>query len=70
MTLPLKPGGVLRCCAANLEEALSAGAVKEEEGERIYCKYCGDYLIVRDGAWEWSGVQKLREMTDDAKKKI
>ncbi len=48
--LPLRIGGVMRCCLETLETT----AVEEKEGDILPCKYCKSSLRVRDGAWEWN----------------
>jgi hypothetical protein len=48
--LPLRLGGVMRCCI----ETLSTTPVTEEEGEILKCKWCSSSLIVRNGVWEWN----------------
>lgn len=47
--LPLRIGGVMRCCIATLDDAL----VTENEGDTLDCRHCSSRLRVRDGAWEW-----------------
>jgi len=47
--LPLRIGGVMRCCL----ETLNTTPVIENEGDVLPCRYCKSQLRVRDGAWEW-----------------
>lgn len=47
--LPLRIGGVMRCCV----ETLNTTPVIESEGDVLPCRYCSSRLRVRDGAWEW-----------------
>jgi hypothetical protein len=54
---PLRPGGLMRCCLASLDEAMRERAEPPQEGETMHCKYCkpdNGGMIFRDGAWEWS----------------
>jgi hypothetical protein len=48
--LPLRIGGVMRCCI----ETLNTTPVTENEGDILPCKWCSSSLRVRDGAWEWN----------------
>jgi hypothetical protein len=48
--LPLRPGGVMRCC----EETLRTVPVMEEEGTVLPCLHCSTSLVLRDGKWEWN----------------
>ena len=50
--LPLRIGGVMRCCVQVLNEH-GPSASNSAEGDTLTCPYCGGGLIVRDGAWEW-----------------
>ena len=52
--LPLRIGGVLRCCVATLSEyeGIDGEGVEQREGTVLPCKYCSSSLIVRDGKWE------------------
>lgn len=54
--LPLRQGGVMRCCIATLAEyeGIDGAGVEQSEGTVLPCKYCKSSLIVRDGAWEWN----------------
>ena len=52
--LPLRIGGVMRCCLVTLNESL----VTEHEGDLLPCRYCKSRLRVRDGAWEWDDSKK------------
>jgi len=47
--LPLRIGGVMRCCI----ETLNTTPVSENDGDVLPCRYCKSQLRVRDGAWEW-----------------
>jgi hypothetical protein len=47
--LPLRIGGVMRCCILTLSQYDGP----EDEGTILACRYCHDRLRVRDGAWEW-----------------
>ncbi|MDP3794197.1 MAG: hypothetical protein Q8R07_05640 [Candidatus Uhrbacteria bacterium] len=55
-TLPLRQGGVMRCCVQTLDNALF---YHEKEGDVLPCRYCSSSLIVRDGAWEWNSPQAV-----------
>jgi hypothetical protein len=57
--LPLRIGGVMRCCIETLDTAL----VTEVEGEILSCKYCDSSLRIRDGAWEWNQPTRKEIMT-------
>lgn len=50
--LPLRIGGVMRCCVATLD-AIGPPASMTKEGDTLSCSYCSSGLIVRGGAWEW-----------------
>jgi hypothetical protein len=55
--LPLRIGGVMRCCIATLDEAI----VTENEGDTLHCRWCKSQLRVRDGAWEWDAEAYPKE---------
>ena len=48
--LPVRTGGLMRCCAGTLEEYEGP----EEEGTVARCKWCSSSMVVRDGAWQWN----------------
>ena len=50
-TLPLRIGGVMRCCIETLD---TTPITSEAEGTILPCKYCSSSLRVREGAWEWN----------------
>jgi hypothetical protein len=52
--LPLRIGGVMRCCIHTLDNSL----VREAEGDTLRCHHCKSRLRVREGAWEWDDTYK------------
>jgi len=49
----IRIGGLFRCCiytAVTYYGLLS-------EGEFLTCKYCGESMVFRDGAWEWNNTR-------------
>lgn len=48
--LPVRIGGLMRCCTGTLAEY----GGPEDEGTVLPCKWCSSSMIVRDGAWEWN----------------
>jgi hypothetical protein len=54
MTRPyhFRPGGLMRCCLATLDEAAEHNP---KEGDTQGCRYCKNGMRFKDGAWEWSG---------------
>ena len=55
--LPIRPGGVLRCCFTTWQTA----NVTENEGDTLLCKYCKHRLIVKDHVWQWDSDYKSEE---------
>jgi hypothetical protein len=54
---PVRPGGLMRCCLATLNEHMAGRCEAPKEGERLGCRYCknvGGGMIFRGGAWEWA----------------
>lgn len=50
----VRPGGLMRCCMASLQEAREPATEAPMEGDRVKCKYCQDGMMVySDGAWQW-----------------
>ena len=49
--LPVRIGGLMRCCIATLNGAAFAS---EKEGDVLPCKYCKSSMRVKGGAWEWN----------------
>ena len=49
--LPLRIGGVMRCCIETLD---TTPMTTEDEGTVLPCRWCKSSLRVRDGAWEWT----------------
>jgi hypothetical protein len=56
--LPLRIGGVMRCCV----ETLNTTPVVENEGDVLPCRYCSSRLRVRDEAWEWDDEYHKEEV--------
>lgn len=50
--IPLRIGGVVRCCVATLADYENDDGVNDE-GTVLPCKYCKSALIVRGRTWEW-----------------
>ena len=50
-TLPLRIGGVMRCCIETLN---TTPLESEAEGTVLPCRWCKSSLRVRNGAWEWN----------------
>jgi hypothetical protein len=53
----LRPGGLMRCCVATLEQTMGTGD-DPKEGDELLCVYCknlGGGMVFKDGAWEWKG---------------
>jgi len=63
VTYVLRPGGILRCCAVTLDEAMQAATVPPKEGDKLACKYGGlshaedGKMRFHDGAWEWDSPE-------------
>lgn len=53
-TLPIKQGGMFRCCIQHLCETKPES---EEDGATTRCPYCSATLRVVDGAWEWANEE-------------
>ena len=52
----VRPGGLMRCCLASLDDAMLKAKEPPKEGDRHACVYCKSSLggtRFRDGAWEW-----------------
>jgi hypothetical protein len=47
--LPIRIGGVMRCCVATVREWTG----EPNEGTTLPCNFCASQMRVRDGAWEW-----------------
>jgi hypothetical protein len=52
-----RQGGLMRCCIMTLEEAEIEDEPKD--GDVIQCKYCKDYMVWSDGAWQWKPDETL-----------
>lgn len=50
-TLPIKIGGLMRCCIDTLDSAVLKS---EEEGTVLECRHCKGSMRVRNGKWEWN----------------
>lgn len=70
--LPLKIGGLLRCCVETWRE-IAPDAIDTSEGDTLACSYCTGSMIVRGGYWVWNRpkefddklTQALNEMRED-----
>ena len=62
--LPLRGGGVMRCCGESLDAYESNPNCIQSEGTKIDCLYCPSGLIVRDGAWEWDQTNNRERKSD------
>ena len=57
----IRPGGLMRCCIAVLDEARTwperHGRPNRppEEGDKLKCIYCSHSMVYHSGAWEWAG---------------
>ena len=49
--VPIRTGGLFRCC---IQSAEKAGYPTNHEITIISCEHCGDTIRWRDGAWEWN----------------
>lgn len=49
-------GGLMRCCLASLHEIMEKRADAPTDGEALACQYCGNGMVFRNGAFEWSGA--------------
>lgn len=56
--LPLRIGGVMRCCIQTLNDTPLRS---ENEGEILKCVYCSNSLRVRAGAWEWNDERECEK---------
>lgn len=52
----VRPGGLMRCCLATLQDRMASCAPDPTEGEVIHCKFHDDNggMVFREGAWEWN----------------
>lgn len=52
---PISTGGLMRCCAATLDE--------EDDGVRdtMNCKYCGASMSFRNDAWRWNRYGEIKK---------
>ena len=49
----VRPGGLLRCGLATLEELHAERCLPTAKGSRINCRQCREPMRLRGGAWEW-----------------
>ncbi len=58
MQYQVRPGGLMRCCEASIDEEMQRRIDDEEgpkQGTTLKCRYCDNGgMIFRDGAWEWN----------------
>jgi len=57
MHVSIRPGGLLRCCLATLDEHVQSASEQPKEGDRLMCKHCrnvGGGMVFNRGAWEWA----------------
>lgn len=61
MNYNFRPGGLLRCCLATLEEFMAETEEPPKEGDILHCKYHEDLggMIFHDHAWEWNTPKDL-----------
>lgn len=62
MTMPLRIGGVMRCCIATLVEYLKGIEEAPPVGTTLDCKYeqSGNkkLILAADGVWEWNRTER------------
>jgi len=47
----VRQGGLYRCCVVTAEEAENG----INDGDIIFCQYCKEPMVWKDGAYEWLG---------------
>lgn len=49
-------GGLFRCCIQSVQERFDEGvtSIDPPDGEAWKCRYCSEWVMFRDGAWEWA----------------
>jgi len=53
-------GGLMRCCLVSLDDAMIAAEVPPRENDTHACKFCGNRIVYRDGAWKWAGPEAVK----------
>lgn len=59
MIYQVAQGGLMRCCLASLDDAMSGRTKPVQDGETHACKYCKNTMIVRGGVWHWDSDAAL-----------
>ena len=54
ITVPIKQGGLYRCCLETLNEDSLSRTELPKEGETLKCKWSEQWMRYRDGYWEWA----------------
>jgi hypothetical protein len=58
MGYKVNQGGLMRCCLATLDMVLQRYvATVPLEGMSLYCCYCGNPMIHKEGTWQWNKTE-------------